>query len=122
MPTVVVKNWASNQQSILLCLLALGLGCLKGPAQTNRSKGGARPLKTPPAWRLDQGDDSRILVERLINPSILPRPKARRSRYPGSWRVDEHSNGGSGELSGDDLASSMDSFYLDQEGSEINHL
>ncbi|GFZ10538.1 hypothetical protein Acr_21g0011370 [Actinidia rufa] len=46
----------------------------------------------------------RIPVERLIKPIILPRPRARRSRYPGSWRADEHSDGGSGELSGDDLA------------------
>ncbi|GFZ00822.1 hypothetical protein Acr_14g0004570 [Actinidia rufa] len=43
----------------------------------------------------------RVLVEIL---SILPRPRARRRQYPGSWRADEHSDGGSGELSGDDLA------------------
>ncbi|GFY95222.1 hypothetical protein Acr_10g0006070 [Actinidia rufa] len=43
----------------------------------------------------------RDLVEIL---SILPRPRARRRQYPGSWRADEHSDGGSGELSGDDLA------------------
>ncbi|GFZ12342.1 hypothetical protein Acr_23g0007270 [Actinidia rufa] len=43
----------------------------------------------------------RDLVEIL---SILPCPRARRRRYPGSWRADEHSEGGSGELSGDDLA------------------
>ncbi|GFZ12852.1 hypothetical protein Acr_23g0012370 [Actinidia rufa] len=43
----------------------------------------------------------RDLVETL---SILPRPRARRKQYPGSWRADEHSGGGSGELSGDDLA------------------
>ncbi|GFZ14273.1 hypothetical protein Acr_24g0004630 [Actinidia rufa] len=36
--------------------------------------------------------------------STLPRPRARRRQYPGSWRADEHSDGGSGELSGDDLA------------------
>ncbi|GFY97417.1 hypothetical protein Acr_11g0017230 [Actinidia rufa] len=29
---------------------------------------------------------------------------ARRRQYPSSWRADEHSDGGSGELSGDDLA------------------
>ncbi|GFY95843.1 hypothetical protein Acr_11g0001490 [Actinidia rufa] len=42
----------------------------------------------------------RDLVEIL---SIIPRPRARRRQYPGSWRADEHSDGGSGELSGDDL-------------------
>ncbi|GFZ14277.1 hypothetical protein Acr_24g0004670 [Actinidia rufa] len=36
--------------------------------------------------------------------STLSRPRARRRQYPGSWRADEHSDGGSGELSGDDLA------------------
>ncbi|GFY81733.1 hypothetical protein Acr_01g0015410 [Actinidia rufa] len=45
----------------------------------------------------------RDLVEIL---SILPRPRARRRQYPGSWRADEHSDGGSGKLSGDDLAKS----------------
>ncbi|GFZ03473.1 hypothetical protein Acr_16g0000970 [Actinidia rufa] len=43
----------------------------------------------------------RDLVEIL---STLPRPRARRGQYPGSWRADEHSDSGSGELSGDDLA------------------
>ncbi|GFY93951.1 hypothetical protein Acr_09g0003970 [Actinidia rufa] len=43
----------------------------------------------------------RVLVE---IPSILPRPRARRRQYPGSWRANEHSDRGSGELSGDDLA------------------
>ncbi|GFY84078.1 hypothetical protein Acr_03g0008520 [Actinidia rufa] len=43
----------------------------------------------------------RDLVEIL---SILPRPRARRRQYPSSWRADEHSDGGSGKLSGDDLA------------------
>ncbi|GFY83417.1 calcineurin B-like protein 8 [Actinidia rufa] len=43
----------------------------------------------------------RVLVE---IPSILHRPRARMRQYPGSWRADEHSDGGSGELSGDDLA------------------
>ncbi|GFS33615.1 hypothetical protein Acr_00g0029610 [Actinidia rufa] len=43
----------------------------------------------------------RVLVE---IPSILHRPRARRRQYPGSRRADEHSDGGSGELSGDDLA------------------
>ncbi|GFY91375.1 hypothetical protein Acr_07g0015710 [Actinidia rufa] len=36
--------------------------------------------------------------------SALPRPRARRGQYPGPWRADEHSDGGSGELSGDSLA------------------
>ncbi|GFZ10625.1 hypothetical protein Acr_22g0000230 [Actinidia rufa] len=53
-----------------------------------KQRAGARPLKTPPAWRSDQGYDSR----------------ARRGQYPGPWRADEHSDGGSGELSGDSLA------------------
>ncbi|GFY98028.1 hypothetical protein Acr_12g0005690 [Actinidia rufa] len=49
-------------------------------------------------WRIGFWRD---LVEIL---STLPRPRARRGQYPGSWRADEHSDGGSGELSGDDLA------------------
>ncbi|GFS33462.1 hypothetical protein Acr_00g0028580 [Actinidia rufa] len=54
--------------------------------------------------------------------SILPRPRARRRQYFGSGRSDEHSEGGSGELNGDDLArfyAERDSFNLGQEGSEI---
>ncbi|GFZ15851.1 hypothetical protein Acr_25g0002600 [Actinidia rufa] len=43
----------------------------------------------------------KVLVEILSN---LPRPRARRRQYPGSWRADEHFGGGSGELGGDDLA------------------
>ncbi|GFY97203.1 hypothetical protein Acr_11g0015090 [Actinidia rufa] len=39
-------------------------------------------------------------------PSILPRPMARRRQYPSSWQADEQSDGGSGELNGDDLARS----------------
>ncbi|GFZ06510.1 hypothetical protein Acr_18g0006800 [Actinidia rufa] len=50
------------------------------------------------------GRIDRILVERLIKPSILPRLRARRRQRFGSGRADEHSDGGSGELSGDDLA------------------
>ncbi|GFZ15634.1 hypothetical protein Acr_25g0000430 [Actinidia rufa] len=37
-------------------------------------------------------------------PSTLPRPMARRRQYFGLGRSDEYSEGGSGELSGDDLA------------------
>ncbi|GFS29295.1 hypothetical protein Acr_00g0006140 [Actinidia rufa] len=54
--------------------------------------------------------------------STLPRPRARRRQYFGSGRYDEHSEGGSGELNGDDLArfhAERDLFYLGQEGSEI---
>ncbi|GFY86850.1 hypothetical protein Acr_05g0004890 [Actinidia rufa] len=36
--------------------------------------------------------------------STLPRPRARRRQYFGSGRSDEYSEGGSGELNGDDLA------------------
>ncbi|GFZ15848.1 hypothetical protein Acr_25g0002570 [Actinidia rufa] len=43
----------------------------------------------------------KVLVEILSN---LPRPRARRRQYPGSWRADEHFGGGSGELGGYDLA------------------
>ncbi|GFZ05204.1 hypothetical protein Acr_17g0007760 [Actinidia rufa] len=74
---------------------------------TNRSKGPGRGRSKP----LRRGDQTkamtagfwRVLVE---IPSILPRPMARRRQYPSSWRADEHSDGGSGELSGDDLARS----------------
>ncbi|GFS42526.1 hypothetical protein Acr_00g0080300 [Actinidia rufa] len=41
--------------------------------------------------------------------STLPRPRGSgelSGQYPGSWRADEHSDGGSGELSGDSLARS----------------
>ncbi|GFY95698.1 hypothetical protein Acr_11g0000040 [Actinidia rufa] len=47
----------------------------------------------------------RILVEMEIL-STLPRPRARRRQYFGSGRSDEYFEGGSGELSGDDLARS----------------
>ncbi|GFS31902.1 hypothetical protein Acr_00g0019870 [Actinidia rufa] len=98
--------------------------CCGRPAQTNKSKGPGRGRSKP----LRRGDQTnvmtadgvmgrvhgsrrdprkdRILVGRLIKLSILPRPRARRSLYPGSWRADEHSDGGSGELGGDDLARS----------------
>ncbi|GFY97974.1 hypothetical protein Acr_12g0005150 [Actinidia rufa] len=39
-------------------------------------------------------------------PSILPRPRARRRQHFGSERFDEYSEGGYGELNGDDLARS----------------
>ncbi|GFY95695.1 hypothetical protein Acr_11g0000010 [Actinidia rufa] len=38
--------------------------------------------------------------------STLPRPRARRRQYFGSGRSDEYFEGGSSELSGDDLARS----------------
>ena len=38
--------------------------------------------------------------------SALPRPRARRRQYFGSGRSDEYSEGGCGELNGDDLARS----------------
>ncbi|GFS28942.1 hypothetical protein Acr_00g0004740 [Actinidia rufa] len=115
--------FVSNQQSMLLCLLGTGPRMLEGrPAQTNRSKGPGRgrskPLRRGDQTNVMTADEvmgrvhgsrrdpwkDKILVERLLKPSILPRPRARRSRYHGSWRADEHSDGGSGELSGDDLA------------------
>ncbi|GFZ06507.1 hypothetical protein Acr_18g0006770 [Actinidia rufa] len=119
---VVVKIWASNQQSILLCLLGAGPWMLEGrPAQTNRSKGPGRG-RSKPLWRDDQTNvmtvdgvmgrvhgsrrdprKDRILVERLIKPSILPRLRARRRQHFGSKLADELSDGGSGELSRDDL-------------------
>ncbi|GFS40550.1 hypothetical protein Acr_00g0069250 [Actinidia rufa] len=43
---------------------------------------------------------------RSIKPSILPRPRARRRQHFGSGRSDEYSEGGYGELNGDDLARS----------------
>ncbi|GFY87216.1 hypothetical protein Acr_05g0008550 [Actinidia rufa] len=76
------------------------------PAQTNRSKGPGRGRSKP----LRRGNQTnvmtadRILVERLIKPSILTRLRARRRQHFGSGRADEHSDGSSGEVSGDDLA------------------
>ncbi|GFY82065.1 senescence associated gene 20 [Actinidia rufa] len=46
----------------------------------------------------------KILVERLIKPSILPRLRARRRQHFGSGRADEYSDSGYGELRGDVLA------------------
>ncbi|GFS29956.1 hypothetical protein Acr_00g0009330 [Actinidia rufa] len=98
---VVVKIWASNQQSILLGFLGTGPRTIKGrPAQTNRNKGPGRGRSKP----LRRGDQTkamtadRILVERLIKPSILPRLRARRRQHFGFGRVDEHSDSGSGEM------------------------
>ncbi|GFZ08136.1 hypothetical protein Acr_19g0010730 [Actinidia rufa] len=44
--------------------------------------------------------------------STLPRPRARRRQYFGSGRSDEYSEGGSGELSGDDLDGCLAMFSL----------
>ncbi|GFY94438.1 hypothetical protein Acr_09g0008840 [Actinidia rufa] len=43
---------------------------------------------------------------RSIKLSILPRPRARRRQHLSSGRSDEYSEGGYGELNGDDLARS----------------
>ncbi|GFZ16471.1 hypothetical protein Acr_25g0008800 [Actinidia rufa] len=102
---------------MLLCFLGTGPRMLGGRlAQTNRSKGPGRghlkPLRRGDQTKVITADEiapkriTEILVERLIKPSILPHPRARRSRYPGSWRADEHSDGGSSELNGDDSARS----------------
>ncbi|GFZ04567.1 hypothetical protein Acr_17g0001390 [Actinidia rufa] len=58
-------------------------------------------------WK-DRHLENRILVEmeslEVGILSTLPRPRARRRQYFGSGRSDEYLEGGSGELSGDDLA------------------
>ncbi|GFS31394.1 hypothetical protein Acr_00g0017040 [Actinidia rufa] len=128
-----VKIWASNNSNICSVSSALGLGRLKGrPAQTNQSKGPGRGAQTHPAWRLDQAMTADLAwivpcivgLEGLVEISkYSTRPRARGGQYLWSWRADEHSDGWPlAELSGDDWRSSMDSFYLGQEGSEINNL
>ncbi|GFZ18585.1 hypothetical protein Acr_27g0003240 [Actinidia rufa] len=83
---------------------------------------GVRPLKTPPAWRSDQGD-SRILVAmeslEMEILSTLPRPRARRRHYFNSDQLMSIlmvALASSVEMT---WRSFMDSFYLGQEGSEI---
>ncbi|GFZ13234.1 hypothetical protein Acr_23g0016190 [Actinidia rufa] len=57
--TVVVKIWASNQQSILLGLLGTGPQMLKGrPAQTNRNKGPGRGRSKS----LQRGDQAKAMT------------------------------------------------------------
>ncbi|GFZ16041.1 hypothetical protein Acr_25g0004500 [Actinidia rufa] len=90
------------------------------PAQTNKSKGPGRG-RSKPLWHGDQTKMMtagfwRVLME---IPSILPRPMARRRQYPSSWRADEHSDGGSGELRGDDLAKFHGLIRLPDEGETI---
>ncbi|GFY98633.1 hypothetical protein Acr_13g0000340 [Actinidia rufa] len=79
---------------------------LKGrPAQTNRSKGPRRGGSKP----LRRGDQTKAMTaDRILESSggdskYFTSLMARRRQYPSSWRADEHSDGGSGELSGDDL-------------------
>ncbi|GFY96589.1 hypothetical protein Acr_11g0008950 [Actinidia rufa] len=105
------STWSGNQQSILLGLLGIGPRMLKGrPAQTNKSKGPGRGRSKP----LRRGDQTKAMTEERILVemeslemeilSTLPRPRAKRRQYFGSGRSDEYSEGGSGELNGDDLA------------------
>ncbi|GFY98635.1 hypothetical protein Acr_13g0000360 [Actinidia rufa] len=97
---------------------------LKGrPAQTNRSKGPGRDRSKP----LRRGDQTKAMTaDRILEGSggdskYFTSPMARRRQYPSSWRADEHSDGGSGELSGDDLAKFHGLVLPRQEGSEINN-
>ncbi|GFY82647.1 hypothetical protein Acr_02g0008870 [Actinidia rufa] len=84
---------------------------------------GVRPLKTPPAWRSDQGDDSRILVEmeslEMGILSTLPRPRARRRQYFNSDQLMSILMVALASSVETAWRGSMDSFYLGQEGSEI---
>ncbi|GFZ13607.1 hypothetical protein Acr_23g0019920 [Actinidia rufa] len=100
---------------MLLYFLGTGPRMLgRRPAQTNRSKGPGRgrskSLRRGDQTNVMTADEialkgiTEILVERLIKPSILPRLRARRRQHFGFGRADEHSNSGSGEVSGDDLA------------------
>ncbi|GFZ12747.1 hypothetical protein Acr_23g0011320 [Actinidia rufa] len=110
--TVVVKIWG-EQPTVNIARGFLGTRprTIKGrPAQTNKNKGPGRGRSKP----LRRGDQTkfpcidRILVEmeslEMEILSTLPRPRARRRQYFGSGRSDEYSEGGSGELNGDDLA------------------
>ncbi|GFZ11474.1 hypothetical protein Acr_22g0008720 [Actinidia rufa] len=139
---VVVKIWASNQQSILLGFLGTGPRTIKGrPAQTNRNKGPGRGRSKP----LRRGDQTKamtangvmgrvrgsrrdprkdeILVEmeslEMGILSTLPRPRARRRQYFNSDQLMSIlmvALASSVEMT---WRGSMDSFYLGQEGSEM---
>ncbi|GFZ14610.1 hypothetical protein Acr_24g0008000 [Actinidia rufa] len=123
---VVVKIWASNQQSILLGILGTGPQVLKGrPAQTNKSKrpwrGRSRPLR--------RGDQTKMMTaDRILEGS------GGDSKYSTSPK----GRGGDSTLALGELMStpmvalassvemtwrsSMGSFYLGQEGSKISNL
>ncbi|GFY90453.1 hypothetical protein Acr_07g0006500 [Actinidia rufa] len=110
---------------MLLCLLGTGPRMHEGrSAQTNRSKGlGRGRSKTPPAWRSDQCDNSRILVERLIKPSILSRLRARRRRHFGSGRADEVRRlATSGEILGDQFCDGDRATYLPWSVENLSHI
>ncbi|GFS42201.1 leucine-rich repeat receptor-like protein kinase family protein [Actinidia rufa] len=97
-----LKSGRATNSQYCSVFSVLDLGCLKGDLHRRTEvRAGARPLKTPPAWRSGQGYDRSLEMEIL---STLPRPMARRRQYFGSGRSDEYSEGGSGELSGDYLA------------------
>ncbi|GFY96584.1 hypothetical protein Acr_11g0008900 [Actinidia rufa] len=82
---------------------------IKGrPAQTNKNKGPGRGRSKP----LRRGDQTKAMTAEfwwiwsleMEILSTLPCPMARRRQYFGSGRSDEYSEGGYGELNGDDLA------------------
>ncbi|GFY95023.1 hypothetical protein Acr_10g0004080 [Actinidia rufa] len=92
----------SNQQSILLGLLGTGPRILKGrPAQTNKSKwpgrGHSKPLR-----RGDQAKDSGGEIDQAKY-STSPKGEEEAALWLRANSY-EYSDGGSGELSGDDLA------------------
>ncbi|GFZ04833.1 hypothetical protein Acr_17g0004050 [Actinidia rufa] len=89
----------------------------RGEAAQNPSGVEIRPRRSKPEIRVEifrkrfLGNSAKEVYPRFWRvlveiPSILPRPMARRRQYPSSWRADDQSDGGSGELSGDDLARS----------------
>ncbi|GFZ14359.1 hypothetical protein Acr_24g0005490 [Actinidia rufa] len=86
---------------------ALDLGCLKGDLhRRTKVNGRGEATQNPSGVEIRP----RILVDmeslEMGIPSILPRPRARRRQHFGSERSDEYSEGGYGELNGDDLARS----------------
>ncbi|GFY90256.1 hypothetical protein Acr_07g0004530 [Actinidia rufa] len=119
-PPVVVEIWG-EQPTVNIARVLLGTRprTIKGrPAQTNKNKGPGRGRSKP----LRRGDQTKTMTASESSEgscriefwwiwslemeilSTLPRPMARRRQYFGSGRSDEYSEGGYGELNGDDLA------------------
>ncbi|GFZ21350.1 hypothetical protein Acr_29g0005120 [Actinidia rufa] len=124
--SVVVKNWASNQQSQLLGFLGTGPRTIKGrPAQTNRDEGPGRGLSKPlrrddqtKAMTVDKRAQRRgfwwrwSLEMRIDQASTFYLAQGEEETALWLWASSyDTSDGGSGELSGDTWRCSMDSFY-----------
>ncbi|GFZ19865.1 hypothetical protein Acr_28g0005700 [Actinidia rufa] len=124
--SVVVKIWASNQQSMLLCLLGTGPRMLEGrPAQTNRSKGPGRGRLKP----LRRGDQTNVMTADGVMDRVHgSRRDPRKDRYGKiSRRCRRHNRedchlerrGGDSTLALGDLTSTLRVAYGELNGDDL---